>query len=428
VFKAKNGLDGCIYAIKKVPIKDKGSKIMREVSALSRLTHKHIVRYYQSWIEKEQNAPPSPKRQPVERGDSSLDSSGSFEETFEPSTSPMSEGTDSQFSLPSGRVVSGEDFSVDNFQLSPLNLDADPSPPNGHSPNEDQADRVLYIQMEYCNKTLRDDLDSHQLWSQHAEDEIWNIFKQILLAIVYLHRRDCIHRDLKPSNIFMSDEGIKLGDFGLVTGSIVMSRHFNGAPEDSPTIIPILNLKESDTVIETPSEEEKTVNVGTYFYSSPENTSSSYSEKVDMYALGIILLELWHPFDTLMERVSVIEALRTKSQLSSNFLLKYPIQSNLITQLTHHNPNLRPSASSLLTELFRLKPQLFQCPQLPHSPTQNNLQLLEQVAHLTNRNRLLEDENEELKKKADAMGHSITSLKKQLKQFQRALRLQHEVM
>ena len=43
---------------------------------------------------------------------------------------------------------------------------------------------------------------------------------QVLDAVAYVHQKGLMHRDLKPSNIFFSLEGsVKVGDFGLVTGS-----------------------------------------------------------------------------------------------------------------------------------------------------------------------------------------------------------------
>lgn len=44
---------------------------------------------------------------------------------------------------------------------------------------------------------------------------------QVLDAVAYVHMKGLMHRDLKPSNIFFSLEGsVKVGDFGLVTGSV----------------------------------------------------------------------------------------------------------------------------------------------------------------------------------------------------------------
>ena len=44
---------------------------------------------------------------------------------------------------------------------------------------------------------------------------------QMLDAVLYVHDKGMMHRDLKPSNILFSLDGsVKVGDFGLVTGSI----------------------------------------------------------------------------------------------------------------------------------------------------------------------------------------------------------------
>ncbi|XP_078593658.1 eIF-2-alpha kinase GCN2-like isoform X1 [Branchiostoma floridae x Branchiostoma japonicum] len=56
VIKVKNKLDGCMYAIKRIPLDPKSKafnrKITREVKLLSRLNHENVVRYYNSWIER----------------------------------------------------------------------------------------------------------------------------------------------------------------------------------------------------------------------------------------------------------------------------------------------------------------------------------------------------------------------------------------
>lgn len=53
VVKAKNKIDGRIYAVKKIRLKttQKDTKIFREVNALSRLSHRFVVRYYTTWVE-----------------------------------------------------------------------------------------------------------------------------------------------------------------------------------------------------------------------------------------------------------------------------------------------------------------------------------------------------------------------------------------
>lgn len=64
VVKVQNRLDRRIYAIKKVILeseqgklakigKAENAKLRREVTTISKMTHKHIVRYYQAWVEGE---------------------------------------------------------------------------------------------------------------------------------------------------------------------------------------------------------------------------------------------------------------------------------------------------------------------------------------------------------------------------------------
>lgn len=55
VFEAKNKLDDCKYAVKRItlPITKKSRmRVMREVKTLANCEHQNIVRYFQAWIEK----------------------------------------------------------------------------------------------------------------------------------------------------------------------------------------------------------------------------------------------------------------------------------------------------------------------------------------------------------------------------------------
>ena len=54
------------------------------------------------------------------------------------------------------------------------------------------------------------------------------------------------------------------------------------------------------------------VQVGTSFYISPEvahvaKESDTYDAKADVFSLGMIAFELWHPFGTGMERVRLMQ-------------------------------------------------------------------------------------------------------------------------
>lgn len=74
--KARNKIDNRIYAVKKIRLKTQQSdtKIFREVNALSRLSHRFIVRYFTTWVETSENTNPSSSAAPSASVSSSDDS------------------------------------------------------------------------------------------------------------------------------------------------------------------------------------------------------------------------------------------------------------------------------------------------------------------------------------------------------------------
>ncbi len=84
----------------------------------------------------------------------------------------------------------------------------------------------------------------------------------IAQGLAYLHDRGIVHRDLKPGNIFYDDGYVKIGDYGL-------SKHMT-----------------------TSKHSGQTVSVGTVHYMAPEIGTGSYTQLVDVYALGVILYEM----------------------------------------------------------------------------------------------------------------------------------------
>ena len=132
----------------------------------------------------------------------------------------------------------------------------------------DKKDTKIYIVMEHCEggdmaslikKCIKDS-------DYIAEDVIWKIFMQVVLALYECHTRKegkILHRDLKPGNVFLdSSKNVKLGDFGL-------SRIMGNESVYAYT------------------------HVGTPYYMSPEQIEDSkYNEKSDIWSAGCILYEI----------------------------------------------------------------------------------------------------------------------------------------
>jgi len=93
------------------------------------------------------------------------------------------------------------------------------------------------------------------------EDEIWDIFYQMVLGLDALHSQKIVHRDIKCANVFLNKEGfVKLGDLNV-------------------SKIAKANIMTTQT--------------GTPYYASPEVWQNKpYDKRSDVWSLGCVLYEL----------------------------------------------------------------------------------------------------------------------------------------
>ncbi len=49
-----------------------------------------------------------------------------------------------------------------------------------------------------------------------------------------------------------------------------------------------------------------------------------YDDKVDVFSLGIVAFELWHPFSTGMERVTLLKGLQEQGTLPAHWEAAHP--------------------------------------------------------------------------------------------------------
>ncbi|XP_052043421.1 serine/threonine-protein kinase Nek11 [Apodemus sylvaticus] len=151
------------------------------------------------------------------------------------------------------------------------------------------------------------------------ENQIVEWFIQLLLGVDYMHERRILHRDLKSKNIFLKNNLLKIGDFGV-------SRLLMGSCELATTL------------------------TGTPHYMSPEALKhQGYDAKSDIWSLACILYEMCcmdHAFAG-SSFFSVI--LKIVEGNTPSLPAGYPQELNSIMErMLNKSPSLRPSAAEIL--------------------------------------------------------------------------------
>lgn len=337
VFMAREHFGGkCTYAIKQIPLGSKNlhenHMLINEAAMLACLNHEKIVRYYHAWVQESVD------------GNSRCINNDFFDGNIYSSFAPE---LISQFSAMTAQYISND--------LSTLAEHKNKGPSQGSFHGEKKKSIYLFIQMEYCSGySLQNAIDKGLVCNNHKL--IWHIFYQIVQGLSYLHGKRVIHRDLKPSNIFLQldensneiqDENlylVKLGDFGLTTFVNIFDRFSYS----------------SNSIDGSKANNELSSGVGTMFYMAPEQCKGNfYNQSADMFSLGVILFEMYHPpFNTGMERVQILTQLTKYGTIPNNCNIPNKVRA-LIKSLLNHNPEERPTSYQLLYNEWILKQTKF---------------------------------------------------------------------
>lgn len=236
----RHKLDGTEYAVKKIYIRSNGIQsvmsYLAEVKTFASLNHPNIVQYKAAWLElgiassktaiksksdfsnsnsSTYSSAKISERRSMKRSTSEFtvefEHSKVYSHSNELISNPKSRSRDSRNSISEG----GQAICKINSE----DLIEDLTSPN----NQNWA--TLFIQMGLCQITLKNWLENRNhstnglvLVSKNTES-VFNILRQILEGIQYIHERNIVHHDIKPSNIFLqtvdSVFSVQLGDFGL---------------------------------------------------------------------------------------------------------------------------------------------------------------------------------------------------------------------
>ena len=220
----------------------------------------------------------------------------------------------------------------------------------------EQNSDVSYI-FEYCDCNLYDLIQKNRKQNIFlSEPKIRNIIYQVTCGINYLHSQGIMHRDLKPENVLIniSKNSVKIADFGTAKE---IPKYSNGCSTDY---------------------------VCTRWYRAPECVlkSTNYNEKIDIWAIGCIMAELYNlkpffpgidEFDQINkickilgtpeyndwpEGYMMMQKLNLRFQNYDKENLKNVVYGasddaiNFLEKIFKYDPNKRPSAMELLNHPY----------------------------------------------------------------------------
>ncbi|KAF8340679.1 kinase-like domain-containing protein [Cantharellus anzutake] len=357
VVKARLRHDSRIYAIKKVRLlRESDAKILREVNALSRMSHSSIVRYYTTWVEPILdedddgcNSEDCNDSSDQSRGNDGFGSDDEDSDPFhviEPSLPEISFARSSTFPSLQGSSThvsenAGDDDDDGASSVSSIGTQrrarghrsGDRSV--GHQPIHIPKTEMLYIQMAIDEGI--------------PEERVWTLFRQILDALEHIASWGIVHRDIKPGNIFIGmfrkSFPIRLGMLNGGSWSIPTTKMLLSGPNLPQVGFHCLQGNFRVSL-------RHSLGVGTGLYIAPEvlhRRKGQNHSKADMYSLGIVFFEMnMLPFPTGTERLHVLTDLRTvKVVFPKSWPAERAKQRAIIQLLLQHNPGTRPSAAEL---------------------------------------------------------------------------------
>lgn len=247
--------------------------------------------------------------------------------------------------------------------------------------------------MEYCqlgdlNDYLYEDV------AMEPTEPIWQIYKDVLQAVILLHQNGVVHRDIKLANILVNKDTDgkirgKLADLGLAIYSqeINLTNRLAGTPDYLPPeiarfilleqrieerSIEIDSLKQAlKTENENPEKKLsriKQLNIKIKKLQTRRQADAVLSEKLiktanqDIWALGIVLCEIINGNAPLtdvdsrffMNRLAAVTQNEIESYLDESYSVTQPL-NDLIKKMLSVNPTKRPTALECLEEILRLE-------------------------------------------------------------------------
>ena len=219
-----------------------------------------------------------------------------------------------------------------------------------------EREQVIFVTEILSSGTLKSFITKVQVIRNKIAKR-WAV--QILKGLEYLHTHDplIIHRDLKCDNIFINGTSgdLRIGDLGLST--VLMSSNKSKVSfllDSCPFLVYelITFLKSNKKVLSV---------LGTPEFMAPELYDESYDQKVDIYAFGMCMLEIFTkevPYGECSNPAQIYKKVTKGIEPESLSRIRNDKARDFIRQCLgepaggEHNGFIRPSASELLRHPF----------------------------------------------------------------------------
>ncbi|KAI4487625.1 hypothetical protein M0802_011981 [Mischocyttarus mexicanus] len=406
VFEAKNKIDDCNYAIKRIALPNsQGSRerVMREVKALAKLDHCNIVRYFNAWLE----CPPIEWLDEHDKQWISKKNFTSSEFSLETSQSEQkcNNSTHIEVSIPEqssldsvceaydhNHVNDNDDSFIvfenpekEETKKNVIDIDvstAESSDSQSCSADDDSdlSEDVSFLRNNN-QLSMRKEYRKRRKTSLSIDSKKKSIDRKSTKMFLYIQMQLCQRFSLREwlkKQTCPRDNNLILNIFhqivdaveyvhlqGLIHRDLKPSNIFF-AYDDKIKIgdfglVTAMTEGYKETSISSDRSENTNVKhnlhtscVGTQLYMSPEQMNGQiYNYKVDIYSLGIIFFELLMAFDTEMERVTNLINLRRLS-FPKDFEVHYPAEHTLLKIMLDEKPEKRPTAIGI-----KARPPLF---------------------------------------------------------------------
>eukprot|EP00792_Barthelona_sp_PAP020_P013315 TRINITY_DN846_c0_g1_i1.p1 TRINITY_DN846_c0_g1~~TRINITY_DN846_c0_g1_i1.p1 ORF type:complete len:608 (-),score=168.88 TRINITY_DN846_c0_g1_i1:61-1692(-) len=229
----------------------------------------------------------------------------------------------------------------------------------------------MYIQMQYCsNLCLGQYINAH---GALPENIIIHIMRQIVDALVFLHKKGIAHRDVKPENIFLfsdcdsidSDKEKEtdinqlravLGDFGLSRFIPINTFNekeggFNYSDPYSKNVSGLVDISKIRDLYEI----SNSTATGTQLFFAPEILKGeTATQKSDIYSLALTMYLCMCGFNSYTDKVELIDNFRN-GNIPSKIGKSYPLLMPLIKEMMVDECDRRISSFELSKKLVKFE-------------------------------------------------------------------------